>query len=748
MNDEAVPDRGESTTIEPIVVSRAGLELRIDPRTGEFLSLCRQGGCALLVRSGTSGTRVVIGGTPGLNHIPKPGNVPMRSEWDFNSITTPAQRGLPDDAIMLGTDAHFLGAEQVDTGPGLRLTVCHEQDGWQWSTHYTLNHVLPVLGLDITVRRPEGSDVSLDFVEWFVDCAAAGTHPLDGICTEIGNGIHRPGRDGGSLVFWRLAEGEFGRWTVAVGDSSVSCFLGMGSAGTMPHPVTGGGFLIAAGDDPIDAANASRRFNTLAGQVGAPGRPDWAYGQIYETMIGVWPQDGKGNKYAPYPRTADLIADLPRIAGLGFTILYLMPHHPYPSYSTVSLTDLDAQHGDGAGAETTIADLVGAAHSIGLRVIVDLVLHGVMDADSVAAQEERHAIAPPQNDSGFTGHHWDRMEKAFQDDWRREATADHPYCVDHPEWFSQLPDGRLHITYTKAFDLRHPGLRTAMANAYADLHVNPGLDGIRFDAPSWNRATYRWKEDLGYRASWSTGAGNSMIREISDAVLRVNPDALMFSEGADIMSTSTGHLQYPYDEWSTLEALMSGIVSVPQARSRLEFIRTLRPTGSAVANWLDSHDSVWWPEEGKKWRREVYSLPLFRMMTCINALRGGAYMMYSGGEKNVEDLLPGLFALRQKDRILRLGTTEENVITCEDDLVFPILRRIGREWRVVVGCFGGPRRTVRLGMPNDCKSPDTGLFISYGPDDILPTFGPGRSVTVTVSEFQMAVISPTAPELN
>src|SRR5205823_6732790 len=119
-------------------------------------------------------------------------------------------------------------------------------------------------------------------------------------------------------------------------------------------------------------------------------RPEWiTTASIFEVQIGssvFW----QGYRYEPYPTVRDLLADLGRIKGLGYTMLQIMPRQPYPSYNVHDYADITTSYGD----EEDLRALVHAAHALGMRVILDILMHGVMDREVMAETAERVRSGP------------------------------------------------------------------------------------------------------------------------------------------------------------------------------------------------------------------------------------------------------------------------------------------------------------------------------------------------------------------
>ena len=65
---------------------------------------------------------------------------------------------------------------------------------------------------------------------------------------------------------------------------------------------------------------------------------------------------------------------------LGFNTIQLMPQMPFPWYTVYHYDDLHGTYGGASDEE--LKDFISTAKSLGLRVILDIVVHGVADAQS------------------------------------------------------------------------------------------------------------------------------------------------------------------------------------------------------------------------------------------------------------------------------------------------------------------------------------------------------------------------------
>src|SRR5690606_30467473 len=146
-------------------------------------------------------------------------------------------------------------------------------------------------------------------------------------------------------------------------------------------------------------------------------RPRALFGSWYEFFprsTGGWNEDGTP-RHGTFATSA---ADLPRIAAMGFDVVYLPPIHPIgkinrkgPNNTLVAGPDdvgspwaigsdeggHDAIHPE-LGTEQYFRDFIGRAAELDLEVALDLAL---------------------------------------------QCAPDHPWAREHPEWFTVLPDGTI-----------------------------------------------------------------------------------------------------------------------------------------------------------------------------------------------------------------------------------------------------------------------------------------------------------------
>ena len=120
-------------------------------------------------------------------------------------------------------------------------------------------------------------------------------------------------------------------------------------------------------------------------------RPTWtSSASLYELHIGN--AVVKHGPYEPLPRAEDLLARLPEIKRLGFDTIQIMPHQFFAGYSVHDYYDVSTQYGE----EAVLRQVIATAHSLDMRVILDVVVHGCNDKEVARRTYERSGHQEPE----------------------------------------------------------------------------------------------------------------------------------------------------------------------------------------------------------------------------------------------------------------------------------------------------------------------------------------------------------------
>jgi glycosidase len=423
---------------------------------------------------------------------------------------------------------------------------------------------------------------------------------------------------------------------------------------------------------------------------------EWIPGcTIFEVQIGTsvfW----KGFEYSPYPTMRDLYDDLGRIAGLGFDCIQIMPRQPFPSYNVYDYADITTSYGD----EDDLRRVVEACHALGMRVILDILMHGVIDAGIIhraagrirngpyfSRLDEGTDIVPDAEYMAYQGQDylvaWSRHILDFEEHWAGGSPGEHPLVNEHPEWFVRKSDGEIIGVYTRAFDGANLEWQEYFTASALDLVRRLDIDGFRFDAPTYNEVP-NWSPATGTRASASQLGSVGHFSRLRPQLKSLKPDAMLYTEPSGTLFRQTMDITYNYDEHWLFHAVLrpeSALVKNPlgirHARDLAAWFRdknALLPAGAMTARHIDSHDTFWWPLPGFKWRREQYGLPATRALLATFSLIGGVYMTFVGGEAELEDDIRRMNRLRKELPEIRIGTSDYDTISVADDRIFAVAR--------------------------------------------------------------------------
>jgi hypothetical protein len=627
------------------------------------------------------------------------------------------------------------GPREDSSGVDAVVEVVTDLAGWTVTWSWTVRSTdAPAVSLELLVEPPEHGErvlrdvlltTSVDLsghggpTAWRVDApgnvlrphvvvadlpASTGVSPAGGLRGSSAL-VRLSGPDDLSLAVWSYCRTEEGAIALAPTGRGVAVTYDTTLGGEPPA----GGRLRFCGLH-LDLrratwAQASARMHDWYRTIGVtvpPGPPAWARSAaIWEAQVGFSVFRG-GHRYAPYPTVDDLIADLDRVAALGFDTVQLMPRQPYPSYNVHDYADVDVSY----GPEERVRELVRQAHARGMKVILDVLLHGVLDQGSITAaadgvrsgpyadrldEDTGDSFSTDPNDHAGYDIAWSRHIIDFEPHWVAGSPPRSPLLDEHPDWFFRDSAGEVMGVYTRAFDARNTAWQDWFIAAMVALVERLDVDGFRFDAPSYNSFA-NWSPATRHRASASTLACVPLFRRLRPRLKALSPELLMYTEPSGVVLRESMDLNYNYDEQWLVTALLrpderAAAWSVTTARDLLGWLRDRDahlPTGSATAHHIDSHDTFWWPAWGAKWRREQFGEDAVRAVSAVFLLCDGPFMMFTGGEAGIEDLLGELTRLKRELPSLRWGRARYDAVRADRDDCFVLLRSHGGEASLAV----------------------------------------------------------------
>lgn len=419
---------------------------------------------------------------------------------------------------------------------------------------------------------------------------------------------------------------------------------------------------------PTEWMEALSRLQEFYGEVGliAPALPDWAQRiNLYEVHVGRLAP----TKLAPYPDYEPLIADLPKIKAKGYDAVYIMPHVPYPSYSVIDYKDMEIQQGSDKG----FREFIARSHELGLKVMMDVTIHGVMDRRARRGMRPRSASNFP-------------LEPTMPEE--------HPYLSQNPEWFSENEHGEGAMTYTYSFDHASRSWQEFMAEVFAYYVHEYDLDGFRVDSHTWNFFP-NWAKGLPYPASGSFYGSAALFTRIEKELAAIKPGVALYTETAGPLLHGSHALGYNYDEtWMLVNmvpmlsrqgvlchGLQAGHVTGwrMSAWDMAEWLaqrRLAMPKGAVKVRSLDNHDTYWPSHE---FRRETFGVEAAKAMAACFAFLDGGFMDYNGADEGLEAFYAQLVHLRRTVPALARGECDYLAVRPSAPMVFsPLWEQDGR----------------------------------------------------------------------
>jgi hypothetical protein len=475
-------------------------------------------------------------------------------------------------------------------------------------------------------------------------------------------------------------------------------------------------FWLTEGDWPTVQVEFQRHWGEI--NVRTPDdRPRWAERPVlYETQIGPALFDRGQIQFNPYPTTQSLIDKLDYIRGMGFNAIQLMPHSPCPNYAVYDYFDPVQQFCGDPGLKT----LVQEVHKRGMRIILDWIVHGVIDKE-IARLLVKQISAVPDQHYQHTG--LPDYVLNFAPAWIENAPEVSPLRAQHPEWFMKLQDGSLGHIYTWAFDLENPELQKYIIDALKFYVRDYDVDGFRVDAPTWNSFP-NWDPKIPYRASLSRSGGIRLFDLARPAVHALKPGVMFYTEEMGPHFRRSFDVNYAYDELWIMEQLLAWHKNKPPDvkldlrvsppippeglsmtanlfRHWLDGRRQTMPKGSITIHQVDSHDSFWWLPWGYKFRRQQFGPEGYRAWLFVVAMIDGGLMQYPTAEEGNEQFTQRVLSLRADLPELNDGHCDYLAVKVSDDAVFAASWESKAGWAVPLTNLGASSLDVRVSLPHE-----------------------------------------------
>jgi glycosidase len=302
-----------------------------------------------------------------------------------------------------------------------------------------------------------------------------------------------------------------------------------------------------------------------------------------------------------------LTRKLPFYKGVGFNTVYLMPHW-LGSYTPIDPYKVDPAY----GTEDELKEMVRTAHSLGMRVLFDMVIHGFNPNSDIL-----------------------RLHPEF---FARDGFG---AIVKHQTWDSMTTDPA------------NPAYQQYMADlAIHDIRTY-GIDGYRVDANAYKLPN--WDPQLPYSPGYSSAAIRQLMQKTLTAMRGEKADSILLSEIFGPAWDSICNVVHDNTNQGSqviLEMMDRGEMTPEQYKGHIARIMDVLPAGAVRVRFTRNHDTSWF------YHFNGYT-PRLLAMDAVHTMFG-VPEVFAGDRKNppAPDANPAVFDYYRKLFAARKGFPE------------------------------------------------------------------------------------------
>ena len=411
---------------------------------------------------------------------------------------------------------------------------------------------------------------------------------------------------------------------------------------------------------------------------------------IYEVFTGKV-SFSNGVNYSPYPEMSKLIEDLERINRLGFNTIQLMPRQPFTGYTVFDWHDTYSAYG---GTED-LKRLVCRAHQLNMKVILDVIMHGTVDAEG-----------------GQKGLKHFSIRNEFFKFWRDRLPTVNPYRQQHTNWFSRTDSGNNAFMLTWLFDRTNLDWQHFFVNVLKYYISEYNIDGFRFDAPTFANQP-NWAQNLPYPAGTSCLGAYKLLKNAQNEIRHIKPDILWHIETCGPLFSAFADLVYDYEtHWLRTSLLETHTgtaersfefgnrkINAAQLADWLEQHRLSLPPSHLVKNVFEGHGDWWYGEQGI-FQRDLFGIDAARALFAFCVFSEGAIMNFVGGEYGMESFCSQILKIRNERSIFQTSC-KYSAPESDNDMVLSIARKEA----IVLINFGSEKTKCNISLlePEACE---------------------------------------------
>jgi len=294
-----------------------------------------------------------------------------------------------------------------------------------------------------------------------------------------------------------------------------------------------------------------------------------------------------------------------------------------------------------AGSEGEFRDLVSAAHSRGMKVLLDFVFHGVSEP-SWLIQRRPHWLVKNSEGNPHASHGW---EPGYSLDWA------HPEVQD---FFVEFGARQI-----QKFD----------------------LDGFRIDAPFWKESN--WSPSDGRQPFETNLAALTILDRLRREIRRIKPEAALVCEtrGPEFVRRCDALNMDNVVYW--LARLGRDEISAREMHDYFVEMRLCYPEGTLLLFSLENHNTAFWQPSPSALRGAAVCRPLF----AVAALASDVVSIYHGQERGQEEFIRKLLSVRKSLEVLTQGLVLHRGVRCRGERHLAWLRHLGTSFALITASF-------------------------------------------------------------
>jgi glycosidase len=403
---------------------------------------------------------------------------------------------------------------------------------------------------------------------------------------------------------------------------------------------------VVAGGLPAALAKYRNSFSAICGAPLDPNTPAWAH-EI--TLLEAYPQYYSGG-------FKELTGKLPFYKEMGFNTIYLMPHW-VGGYSPIDPLKVDERF----GTTDDLKEMVRTAHSLGMRVLLDMVIHGFNEKSPLPKERPELFV---HNEYGGLARHpaW----KSITTDWASPAYQQ--YMVD------------LVLHDLKTYD----------------------IDGYRVDAASYKGPN--WDPNIPYPAYLSGTAAPQLLRRMLKAMREVKPDCVFLSEVFGPVYYSVCNLVHDNQTEGPqflLEQMEAGLVNAAHYKKHIANILDALPAGANRVYFTRNHDTSWF-YHFNGYTQRFMAMEAIHLLCAIPEVFAGdpRHGPDPDDDPATYEYYRKVFALRKKSPELAKGELLLREVECDNPWVFTGLQRLNDRKVLVLVSLSGKQENTALRISN------------------------------------------------